>query len=182
MTEIVKISKGSKPQQVFDEGDSLAIGSKIHSFYWDFDGPKKIDDYEPVGVKDECGFTRFHYHGLIIWTDFVKEETKPVVSFFTSFHTPVFCTKHNPVSAKPGDIIHRLHWKAFMKLWKILDSKDKYETEPYSSKLKITEIHSDKKFTLNKAKYLILFTPDGKIDSLPLSDAIKLKLKKISVT
>lgn len=96
LNEILVINQiGHYPQKVHDEGDSLNLNANIHSFFWDYNGPHKTPDYEPVCVdgKYNVTITRFHNKGLIIWMDYIKKDNKPIVRFFTPFHTPMVCTE-----------------------------------------------------------------------------------------
>lgn len=107
--EIIAMKTGSNPEKVIDEGDSLNIGSIIHSFYWKWDVYKK-HDYEPVAFSkdDKCCLTRLHNHGIVIWQNFTEEHGKPVAYFFSGFHTPIICTKQVIQYLDPDGIFDRL--------------------------------------------------------------------------
>src|SRR3989442_15788343 len=108
--EIVKIKKGVIPHKVIDEGDTLQVGTKIHSFYWPMDGIH-IDDYEPIAVQesDKCCLTRIHYNGIAVWQKYYEKSDKPVAYFRAEFHTPMICTSQKPFLKKmPSDLLARM--------------------------------------------------------------------------
>jgi len=178
--EIVNIKKGSSPSKVIDEGDSLDIDTKVHSFYWPLDGYKK-DDYEPVGINGKIAFTRFHYHGLCIWEKFSVSEGKPIVTFSPIVHTPILCTQSKPIFRYPSDLKRRIELYFLLGILKKnkINSNLKYELENYSNKLVNEDVPEKSLFTLKDIKYLVLITENKKIEDLDINDIMKEKLEKI---
>ncbi len=60
--EITLIREGPHPDKIMDEGDTLQINAKIHSFYWNYEGPQK-HDYEPIAMvaQENWAISRYHY-------------------------------------------------------------------------------------------------------------------------
>ncbi|WP_288005046.1 hypothetical protein [Thermofilum sp.] len=80
--EIVLIDK--EPEKVFIEktGDR-----EIHYFYWRLDLYKPFD-YEPVTLLDGFLCSRYHWKGLVLWTEPVARD-KPLMTFALGVHTPL---------------------------------------------------------------------------------------------
>ena len=62
-------------------------GREIHYFYWKTD-LYKLFDYEPVTLLDGLLCTRYHWRGLVLWTDPIVRE-KPLMTFALGVHTPL---------------------------------------------------------------------------------------------
>ena len=62
-------------------------GREVHYFYWRADLYKPFD-YEPVTLLDGLLCTRYHWRGLVLWTDPVVEG-KPLMTFALGVHTPL---------------------------------------------------------------------------------------------
>jgi hypothetical protein len=93
LTELVFIRDNTKPEKVFDEGDSLEMDVDIHRVYWAWD-LYKPNDYEPVAVAKDKKFclTRLHNKGIVLWLNSLIKNGKPVVQFSGRFHTPRMCS------------------------------------------------------------------------------------------
>jgi hypothetical protein len=84
--EIVLIDRD--PEKVFIEKRG---GREIHYFYWKTD-LYKLFDYEPVTLLDGLLCTRYHWRGLVLWTDPIVRG-KPLMTFAPGVHTPLVYSK-----------------------------------------------------------------------------------------
>jgi len=64
---------------------------EVHYFYWKTDLYKPFD-YEPVTELEGVLCTRFHWRGLVLWTDPVVKG-KPLMTFALGVHTPLVYSK-----------------------------------------------------------------------------------------
>jgi hypothetical protein len=175
--EIIAIKTGNIPDKVIEEGDSLNIGSSIHSFYWLSD-LYKLHDYEPVAVckDDRSCLTRVHYHGLVVWQEFTEYKNKPVVYFKSLFHTPVICSVQKITFWEPDNYIDRAVLKGYF-IPKILEMRNEdqlnYTVTGYSDKMVKENVPEASKFTWNDLKYFVLIAPVTKLEDLNVGQRLK---------
>lgn len=181
--EIVLVKKGSEPEKVIDEGDSLGIGAEVHSFYWRSDVYKE-HDYEPIAVSkaDNCCLTRFHNNGIVVWKDFFQKEGKPVAYFRKGFHTPVLCTTQKPTWLEPSDILARMLLNGYFipKIKKTRsDAHDKYDVISYFDKITNEDVPNNSRFTWDRITYYVVVAPTDNLEELDVSPLLKAKLMTI---
>jgi len=64
---------------------------EVHYFYWKTDLYKPFD-YEPVTELEGVICTRYHWRGLVLWTNPVVKG-KPLMTFALGVHTPLVYSK-----------------------------------------------------------------------------------------
>ena len=173
-TELFNVVKGSNPTKVIDEGDSLKLNAKIHSFYWPWDGPKK-HDYEPAAIINDCVLTRFHYKWLFVWEGFTIKNNKPIVSFLPIWNTPKICTNLKPYFKMPSNLIEKMYFRTFIA---IIEAEAKqilpqYQVEKYANKMIDEKVMEGSEFTKDDIKFLVIVSKDGKIDNLSVNSKAK---------
>lgn len=176
--EITWIKEGPYPDRVMDEGDTLGIGAKIHSFYWKREA-LKAHDYEPVAIlsKEKCGLARYHYSGLIIWQDYLTKNNKPVTYFAQMWHTPILCSRQCITYSKPSnrvDYIKLLGYLLPRISQRTKDTKN-YEHKGYKDIITNDAIPSNRKFQWTDLDYYVLVAPFATIDHLPRQISRKIK-------
>ena len=183
--EIVSLRKGNSPEKIFDEGDSFGIENEVstHSFYW-AEEPGKENDFEPIAFSnsEECYFSRLHYHGLVVWKDYVIKNGKGIAYFLSGFHTPQMCSVFDPFWLEPNDIkgIMALYAYFLPALRKNKLHKGKYETTPYPSRVIEDGVLNGSKFLWKDFFYYVIIASKKKIDELKVSEALKKRLHDIA--
>jgi hypothetical protein len=179
--ELLAIKDTSEtPQKVIVEGDTLSIGTTIHSFYWPFDIVVKRHDYEPVAkYSNDCFLTRYHYRWLVIWYDFLLQDSVPIVEFADYGHTPFLCTEYKPIYVKPIKALDRVYLAYFLRKMKTaLHKKDQknYRSYEYANKIVDEKVPEKSKFAWDGLQYLIIVSSVKNPLNLPISAEFKAKI------
>lgn len=172
--------------KVIDEGDSLQIGSIIHSFYWDYDGfDSNQDDFEPVALHQptETCLTRYHYRCLVLWKGNNVTDDQLLISFFPGWHTPLICKSIRPISyVLPRDDMDRafvLLFIQYLKTRRVLDLTN-YNT-PTNYTLISENVPENRKFKLEGfTSYIIIGTTEN-IEDINIPDQIRTEIIRIRI-